>query len=157
MNDPLFPAEAYDDLRVVLRGGVARFISEQRRRRRRRRLVALAVTALASISGLALAATAFVGSPAPPEVKRDIAAVDAGMPDALRLDPVVRDARSVASTEESTLWVADLADGGHCLELTTALYPTCARPAARPASSSAAGPFPRRSRIPITPGHRIPW
>ncbi len=128
MNDQLAPVEVYDDLRVALRSGVARLISEQRHRRRRRRLVALVVAALASVSGLALAATVFVGSPAPDQVTRDIASVDAGMPDALRLNPLVRDARSVAATAASTLWVADLAEGGRCLELTTALYPDVRAP-----------------------------
>jgi hypothetical protein len=100
-----------------------RFISEQQRRHRRRRTLALACGALVSVSGLALAATTFVGSPAPTSVKSDIAAVDAGMPDALRLNPDVRNARSVASTGASTLWLANLTDGGRCLELTTTYYP----------------------------------
>jgi hypothetical protein len=122
MNDPTYPGQAYEDLRATLRDGMARFIAEQHARRRRRRTLAIVCGALACLSGLALAASTFVGSPAPTSVRDDIAAVDAGMPDALRLDPDVRNARSVASTGASTLWLADLAGGGRCVELTTTYY-----------------------------------
>ena len=128
MNDTTYPAQTYEDLRATLRDGMARLISEQTRRRRRRRALALACGALVSVSGLALAATAFVSSPAPTSVKSDLAAVDAGMPAALRLNPDVHNARSVASTGASTLWLADLADGGRCLELTTTYYPNVRAP-----------------------------
>jgi hypothetical protein len=57
-------------------------------------------------------------------VQSDIASVDTGMPAALQLDPDVRNARSVASSGASTLWLADLAGGGRCLELTTTYYPS---------------------------------
>jgi hypothetical protein len=124
----MHPTEAYDELRVALRGGVERLIAERQRRRRKSRTLAVAVAALLSLSGLALAATRFVGSPAPASVQTDIAAVDAGMPDSLRLNPDVRNARSVATTGASTLWLADLADGGRCLELTTTYYPNLRAP-----------------------------
>jgi len=46
------------------------------------------------------------------------------MPPALQLNPDVRNAHSVASTGASTLWLADLAGGGRCLEVTTTYYPS---------------------------------
>ena len=128
MNDPLCPTQAYDELRTALRDGLQRLISERSRRRRRSRLLAVALAALLSLSGLAFAATAFVSSRAPASVQTDIAAVDAGMPDALRLNPDVHNARSVATTGASTLWLADLANGGRCMELTTTYYPSVRAP-----------------------------
>ena len=128
MNDTMHPDEAYDELRMALRDGVGRLIAERQRRRRRSRTLAVALAALLTLSGLALAATTFVGSPAPASVQSDIAAVDAGMPDSLRLNPDVRNARSVATTGASTLWLADLADGGRCVELTTTYYPSLRAP-----------------------------
>jgi hypothetical protein len=128
VNDPTHPVPAYDDLRAALRSGVERLISEQTRRRRTRRMLALVCGALVSVSGLALAAATFVSSPAPSSVKSNLAAVDAGMPAALRLNPDVNNAHSVASTRASTLWLADLADGGRCLELTTTYYPNVRAP-----------------------------
>jgi hypothetical protein len=122
------PAQAYDELRVALREGVERVITERQRRRRRSRMLAVALAALLSLSGLALAAKTFVGSPAPASVQTDIAAVDAGMPDSLRLNPDVHNARSVATSGASTLWLADLTDGGRCVELTTTYYPNLRAP-----------------------------
>jgi hypothetical protein len=84
--------------------------------------------ALVSLCGIALAAATFVSSPAPSSVKSDLAAVDSGMPAALRLNPDVNNARSVATTGASTLWLADLAGGGRCLELTTTYYPSVRAP-----------------------------
>jgi hypothetical protein len=124
VNDPTYPVQTYDELRAALRDGVERLIAERSRRRRTSRTLGIACAALLLLSGLALAATSFVGSPAPTSVQSDIAAVDAGMPAALQLNPDVRNARSVASTGASTLWLADLARGGRCLELTTTYYPS---------------------------------
>ena len=128
MNDTIYPPQAYDELRVALRNGVERLISERQRRRRKSRMLALAVAVLLCLSGLALAATTFVSSPAPESVQTDIAAVDAGMPDWLRLNPDIHNAHSVASSGASTLWLAELADGGQCLELTTTYYPDLRAP-----------------------------
>lgn len=128
MNDPAYPAHAYDELRTALRDGVARLVRERARRRRRARLLGVVSTVLLSLSGIAFAASSFIGSPAPESVRRDIAAVDAGMPDSLRLDPDVGNARSVATTGASTLWLADLAGGGRCLELVTTYYPDVRAP-----------------------------
>jgi hypothetical protein len=99
-----------------------------RRRDRKARTLGLTVAALVCLSGIAFAAAAFVGSPAPRSVQDDFAAVDGGMPAGLRLNPDVHNARSVAGTRTSTLWVADLADGGRCLELTTTYYPNVRAP-----------------------------
>ena len=123
MNDSMHSAQAYDELGVVLRNGVERLISERQRRRRTSRMLALALAVLLCLSGLALAAATFVSSPAPESVQTDIGAVDAGMPGSLRFDPDVHNAHSVASSGASTLWLADLADGGRCVELTTSYYP----------------------------------
>jgi hypothetical protein len=128
VNDPVYPEQTYDELRTTLRAGVARLIAERHRRRHKLRLVGLVSAGFLALSGLALAATAFVGSPAPESVQSEIAAVDTGMPAALRLNPDVRNARSVATTGSSTLWLADLAGGGRCLELTTAYFPSVRAP-----------------------------
>jgi hypothetical protein len=128
VNDPLCPPQTYDELRTALRDGLQRLISDRARRRRRSRLLAVALAALLSLSGLAFAATVFVSSRAPASVQTDIAAVDSGMPESLRLNPDVENARSVASTGASTLWLADLASGGRCLELTTTYYPNVRAP-----------------------------
>jgi hypothetical protein len=128
MNDPAYPEQTYDELRTTLRAGVARLIAERDRRRRKLRLLGLVCAGFLALSGLALAATAFVGSPAPPSVRSDLAAVDTGMPPALRMNPDVRNARSVATTGASTLWLADLAGGGRCLELTTTYFPDVRAP-----------------------------
>ena len=128
MNDASYPAEVYDELRAALRDGVARRIAQRTRRRRKTRMSALVGIALAMLSGLAVAATTFVSSPAPTAVQSDIAGVDAGMPDGLRLNPDVENARSVASTGASTLWLADLSGGGRCLELTTTYDPDVRAP-----------------------------
>ncbi len=50
----------------------------------------------------------------------EIAAVDRGLPEDLRLNPDVEHARAVASTETATLYAASLRDGGRCSELVTA-------------------------------------
>ena len=128
MTDPAYPEQTYDGLRSTLRAGVAGLIAERHRRRRKLRLAGLVCAGFLALSGLALAATAFVGSPAPESVRSEIAAVDTGMPSALRLNPNVRSARSVATTGPSTLWLADLAGGGRCLELTTTYFPSVRAP-----------------------------
>lgn len=128
MNDETCISQGYEDLCRELRHGVARLIAERNRRRRKARTLGLTAVALVCLSGVALAAATYVGSPAPRSVQEDIAAVDAGMPAGLRLAPDVHNARSVADTGASTLWVADLADGGRCLELTTTYYPNVRAP-----------------------------
>jgi hypothetical protein len=93
---------------------------ERRRRRARARHIALAVTATAlAVTAAAAASIRLFGWPAPAHVKADIAAVDQGMPEDLRLRPDVERARAVAQSGDSTLFVADLKGGGHCYEIVT--------------------------------------
>ena len=97
-----------------------RLAAGRRARRRMIRLVAAAVAALALASSAALAGLAVLGSEAPPAVKRDLLAVDSGMPRDLRLNPDVRSAHAVAATRDSIVYFAALEDGGYCAELVTA-------------------------------------
>ncbi len=96
---------------------------ERAGRRSPARVFGLAAAALLVIGAGAATAAILLGEPAPPEVKKDIAGVDAGFPADLRLNPDVENARSVAATGSSTLYVADLKDGGHCTELVTSGVP----------------------------------
>jgi hypothetical protein len=89
-------------------------------RRRRHRRTKIAVGGIAGLFVLAGAATgALLILPAPPHVQRDLAAVDQGLPADLRLNPDVQSARAVASSGSSTLYVADLKEGGYCSEIVT--------------------------------------
>jgi hypothetical protein len=81
------------------------------------RVVVVMSTALIALGGAAFAAVQLFGSPAPPQVKQDIRAVDAGLPADLRLNPKVESARSVAGIKGATLYYASLKDGGYCTEL----------------------------------------
>jgi len=92
--------------------------------RRRHRLALVRGVAVCSLAVLALAGAAFgtaalLGWPAPPHVKKEIAAVDQGLPADLRLNPDVEHARAVAATETATLYAASLRDGGSCTEMVT--------------------------------------
>jgi hypothetical protein len=90
------------------------------RRRAARRSVRIGfVAGLLVVGGGAAAAAAFLGQPAPPAVKHDIRAVDAGLPADLALNPDAQHAHAVASTGSSTLYAATLKDGGYCMELVT--------------------------------------
>ena len=60
-----------------------------------------------------------VGRPAPPDVRRDIANVDQGMPTDLRSNPDVQDARLAAVSHDASLYYATLVDGGYCFEIVT--------------------------------------
>lgn len=89
------------------------------RRRRRVSSVALAAAIILALGATVGAAAVLLGEPAPPAVKKDLARVDAGYPADLRFNPDVASARSVATTGASTLYYAQLKDGGHCSELVT--------------------------------------
>jgi hypothetical protein len=80
-------------------------------------LVAIAVAVVLMVAGGIAGAAVLLGRPAPEQVKKDIRAVDTGLPNEIRLNPDVTNARSVASSESSTLYLADLKDGGHCTEI----------------------------------------
>ena len=71
------------------------------------------------VTGAALGTATLLGWPAPEHVKREIAAVDRGLPEDLRLNPDVEHASAVASNGSSTLYAAALKDGGRCTELVT--------------------------------------
>jgi hypothetical protein len=93
------------------------------RRRSRARTVALAAAILVVVAGAAGGAAVLLGEPAPPSVKRDLRSVDEGFPPDLRFNPDVADAHSVATTGDSTIYVASLKDGGHCTEIVTSGIP----------------------------------
>ena len=90
-------------------------------RLRRGRLTTVAVAvASASVLGVGVAAaTGVLGQQAPPAVQRHLADIDDGMPADLRYNPDVRTAREVASTAHGTLYLAHLATGGYCIEITS--------------------------------------
>ena len=152
MNDAL-STQAYDELRTALRDALQRLISERSGDAADRASSLSPSRPCCRSPGWPSPPRAFVGSRAPASVQTDIAAVDAGMPDALRLNPDVHNARSVATTGASTLWLADLADGGRCMELTTTYLSERARPGlhdrlgARPHTHHGDAPE-RRSRRP---------
>jgi hypothetical protein len=106
----------HDDLASSYR----RFLERRRSRRRTIRAVATASFSALVLTGVALGAASLLGWPAPEHVKKEIAAVDNGLPEDLRLNPDVEHARAVASTGSSTLYAAALRDGGRCTELVTA-------------------------------------
>jgi hypothetical protein len=96
-----------------------RLAARRRRRRRTLRLTVAVVATLVLASSAAIAGFEILGSPAPPAVKRDLAAVDRGMPSDLRLNPDVAHARAVAAGHGSVVYYAALRDGGYCAELVT--------------------------------------
>ena len=102
------------DLRAAAHVRVAR-----RATRRRRALLALPAVLMLTLAAAA-AAGSLLGQPAPEIVKRRLGELDQGMPAALRLNPDIAHARSVATDGVSTLYLADLRDGGYCLAIVTA-------------------------------------
>lgn len=111
---------ATDTLAVDLLAAYSGLLQRKRRRRRHVRTVAIAFAALLALAGAGLGTAALLGWPAPEHVKREIAAIDRGLPADLRLNPDVEHARAVASTGDSTLYAALLRDGGSCSEIVTA-------------------------------------
>jgi hypothetical protein len=89
-------------------------------RRHRKPILVLASAAGLALTAAGLGAAALFGWPAPPHVKQEIAAVDQGLPDDLRLNPDVEHAHAVAATANATLYAASLRDGGSCSEIVTA-------------------------------------
>lgn len=117
-----FASQTEDVLRELekdLTLGYAALLERRRRRARARRTALLVTAAALAVTAAAAASIRLLGWPAPPHVKADIAAVDQGMPDDLRLRPDVEHARAVAQSGDSTLYVADLKSGGHCYEIVT--------------------------------------
>ena len=87
--------------------------------RRGVRSIALAAAILLVLGAGVGTAAILLGEPAPPEVKKDLGAVDTGFPADLRYNPDVANARSVATTGPSILYYVELKDGGHCTEIAT--------------------------------------
>jgi hypothetical protein len=87
------------------------------------RVAGLAAALLLVGGGIAGAAAVLLGRPAPEGVKEHLRGVDAGLPADIRLNPDVENARSVAATEASTLYYAELRNGGYCTEIVTGHQP----------------------------------
>jgi hypothetical protein len=103
-----------------LTAAYGRLLERRRARRRAFRTAATACVAALVVAGAAFGTASILGWPAPEHVKKEIAAVDRGLPEDLRLNPDVDNARAVASTGTATLYAASLRDGGRCTELVTA-------------------------------------
>ena len=111
--------ELYDAVWADLRDGIERLVARRRRRQRRMIVAATLASGLLAAVSTAVGASKLLGWPAPEHVRQDIASVDAGLPADLRLNPDVQNARAVAATHATTLYAADLSDGGHCTEIVT--------------------------------------
>jgi len=111
---------ANDALHDDLAAAYGRHLERRRAHRRKLRTAAIACAAALVVVGAAFGTATLLGWPAPEHVKREIAAVDRGLPEDLRLNPDVEHASAVASTGSSTLYAASLRDGGRCTELVTA-------------------------------------
>jgi hypothetical protein len=109
-----------DQLQQDLVSAYGGLIERRRRRGRRVRVGAIASAALLVLTGAALGISILLGWPAPEHVKRELAAVDQGMPEDLRLNPDVEHAVAVAATDTATLYAATLRGGGSCSEIVTA-------------------------------------
>ncbi|MEO8689681.1 MAG: hypothetical protein ABI611_15905 [Solirubrobacteraceae bacterium] len=108
-----------DAILADLRPAVRRLAATRRRRRRVARSAGLSAATVGLLATAALGASAILGRPAPESVKRDLRAVDRGMPADLRRNPDVESAHAVAVADGSTVYFAQLADGGYCAELVT--------------------------------------
>ena len=91
----------------------------ERPRRHRARWLAGGAVVVTGALATAAAASGVLGGPAPDPIRAHLAALDAGMPQDLRLNPDVEHAMAVASTESGVLYAADLKDGGYCIEVAT--------------------------------------
>jgi hypothetical protein len=141
---------------------VAPEAAPRERRRRPVRLVAIAVAVAVLGGGVAAATGLLFGRPAPEGVKKDIAGVDRGLPADIRLDPDVKNARSVAATSDATLYYAALRDGGYCIEIATrdfgprgAVCTTAVQAAAEPFEVTVPFVDPIRADSPVTIGGRV--
>ncbi len=110
---------ANDTLRDDLATAYGRHLERGRARRRKLRAAAVACVSALVIAGAAFGAASLLGWPAPEHVKKELAAVDRGLPEDLRLNPDVEHASAVASNGSSTLYAAALKGGGRCTELVT--------------------------------------
>lgn len=118
--DPLDPAEISDWTPSFGLESVMRSDSPSIRRNRRRLPLAVGAGTVVLGIGAAAAATGLLGRSAPDAVKQHLAGLDAGMPVDLRYDPDLDNARAVAASESGALYMADMRDGGYCLEVASA-------------------------------------
>src|SRR6266542_1802686 len=109
-----------DQLKQDLVSAYGGLVDRRRRRGRRFRAAAIATVAVLALAGAAFGISILLGWPAPEHVKRELAAVDQGMPEDLRLNPDVEHAVAVAATDTATLYAATLRGGGSCSEIVTA-------------------------------------
>src|ERR687887_1126320 len=109
-----------DRLHHDLVAAYAGHVERRHRRGWRLRAAAVAGAAVLVLSGAAFGISVLLGWPAPEHVKRELAAVDQGMPEDLRLNPDVEHAVAVAATDTATLYAATLRGGGSCSEIVTA-------------------------------------
>lgn len=79
--------------------------------------IGAAVVVLAGAGTATAYATGILGGPAPDRVKAHLRGLDAGMPADLRYNADVDNARAVATTDAGALYLADIPDGGYCLEV----------------------------------------
>ncbi len=135
---------------------------ESARAKRSRVQVLVLAAALLLAAAVGAVAGEILGTPAPESVRRDIANVDQGMPADLRSNPDVLSARLAAVSQDASLYVATLADGGYCFEIVT--DPGTGRGAVCTPGSGTGGlpievtvPFndPITARSPIVVGGRI--
>jgi len=112
-----------DAILADLRPAAQRLAVTRRRRRRVARTAGLSAAVAGLLASAALGTNAILGRPAPESVKRDLRAVDQGMPADLRRNPDVESAHAVAVAGGSTVYFAQLADGGYCAELVTGTRP----------------------------------
>ena len=87
-----------------------RLAAQRLRRRRVRRTATLGVLAGGGLASAAVGAVVLLGAPAPDSVKRDLRAVDHGMPADLRRNPDVEGARAVAIAGNRIAFVGGSAD-----------------------------------------------
>src|SRR3954451_13199146 len=88
------------------------------RPRHRRNLRVISSLAVVVAGGTATAyATGILGGPAPERVQQHLAGLDSGMPADLRYNADVDNARAVATSPHGTLYLADTAGGGYCIEV----------------------------------------
>jgi hypothetical protein len=96
------------------------YLAGRRRRKRVIRLTSLTCALFVVTAAAAIAGAHVFGGPAPERVRSDMAAVDRGLPEDMRLNPDVEHAHAVAASGTATLYGASLRAGGYCLELVIA-------------------------------------
>ena len=91
----------HDDLSAAY----GRHLENRRANRRKLRTAAIAGVAALVVTGAALGTATLLGWPAPEHVKKEIAAVDRGLPEDLRLNPDVEHGHVVESRRSTGLAV----------------------------------------------------